>query len=88
MLTSGGLGANSSYSAGQSAGALSHDSPAVNENNTDGKDNSYGKLTKESLGFDKSQKGSMGLDFPHGKLKRESSYLSDSVQEDLILVGN
>ena len=88
MLMSGGLGANLSYSAGQSAGALSQDSLAVSENNTDGKDNSCGKLTRESSGFDKSQKSSMGLDFPHGKLKQESSCLSDSVQGDLILVGN
>ena len=88
MLTSGSLGADSSYNAGQSAGALSRDSPAVNENNTNGKDNSCGKLTQESSGFDKSQKGSMGLDFPHGKLKQESSCLSNSVQGDLILVDN
>ena len=88
MLTFGGLSANSSYSTGQSAGVLSRDSPAVSENNTDGKDNSCGKLTQESLGFDKSQKGFIGLDFPHGKLKRESSCLSNFVQGDLILVGN
>ena len=88
MLTSGGLGTNSSYSAGQSAGVLSRDSLAVSESNTDGKDNSCRKLTRESSGFDKSQKGSMWLDFSHGKLKRESSCLSNSVQEDLILVGN
>ena len=88
MLLSEGLGADSSYSTGQSAGALSRDSPAISENNTDGKDNSCRKLMQESSGFDKSQKGFMGLDFPHGKLKRESSCLSNSVQEDLILVGN
>ena len=45
MLTSGGLGANLSYSAGQFAGILFQDCPAVSENNTDGKDNSCGKLT-------------------------------------------
>ena len=88
MLTSGGLGANSSYSAGQFAGALSRDSSVVSKNNTDGKDNSCGKLTRESSRFEKSQKGSMGLDVPHGKLKRESSCLSNSVQGDLILVDN
>ena len=88
MLTSGGLGVDSSYSAGQFAGALSRDSFAVSENDTNGKDNSCKKLTRESSGFDKSQKGSMGLDFLYGKLKQESSCLSDSVQGDLILVGN
>ena len=79
MFTSGGLGADSSYSAGQSAGALFRDSPAVSENNTNSKDNSRGKLTQESSGFNKSQKGFIGLDFSHEKLKRESSYLSNSV---------
>ena len=69
MLTSGGLGANLSYNAGQSAGVLSRDSPAVGENNSDDKDNSCKKLTQESSGFDKLQKGSMGLDVPHRKLK-------------------
>ena len=88
MLTSGRLGADSSYNAGQCAGALSQDSLAIGENNTDGKDNSCGKLTQESSRFDKSQKGSMRLDFPHGKLKRESSSQSNSVQRDLILVGH
>ena len=88
MLTSGGLGADSSYSAGQSAGVLSQDSPVVSENNTDGKDNSCGKLTQESLGFDKLQKSFMGLDFPYEKLKQKSFCLSNSIQRDLILVGN
>ena len=88
MLTSGGLGADSSYSTGQSTGALSRDSPPVSENNTDGKDNPCRKLMQESLGFDKSQKGSVELDVSYGNLKQESSYLSDSVQGDVILVGN
>ena len=43
---------------------------------------------QESSRFDKLQKDSMGLDVPYGKLKQESSCLSNSVQGDLILVGN
>ena len=88
MLTFGGLNADSSYSAGQFADALSWDSPTVSENNIDDKNNSYQKLIQESLGFDKSQKSFMGLDFPYKKLKQESFCLSNSVQGDLILVDN
>ena len=79
MLTSGGVGADLSYNAGQSAGALSRNSSVVSEKNIDGKDNFCGKLTQKSSGFDKLQKGSMGLDVPHGKLKQESSCRSNFV---------
>lgn len=59
-----------------------------NINNIDYIENSSIKLTQENLGSDKLQKGFMGLDVLHEKLKQERCYLSNFVEEDLILVGN
>lgn len=44
MLISKGLNINLGYNAGQFASILSRDFFAVNENNIDSKNNSYGKL--------------------------------------------
>lgn len=58
MLTSEGLSTDLSYSTGQFTGALSQDFLAISENNINGKDNSYRKLTQENLKFNKSEKSS------------------------------
>lgn len=88
MLMSTGLDVDLSYSASSSIDVLFQDYLAVSENNTDGKNNSCGKLMQESLGCNKLQKSFIGLNFFYKKLKQESSYLRNFIQGDLILVGN
>lgn len=79
---------DSSYNEARLADALSQGSPTISENNIDDNDNSWGNVMKKSLGFDKSQKCSLRFDVLNRKLKKESFWLTNSVQGDLILIDN
>lgn len=58
-----------SYYAGQSTNVLSQDFVAISKNHIDSMEYSCEKLMQKSLGFDKLQKDSMGLDVCYRNLK-------------------
>lgn len=68
ILISGSL-SNLNYTASQSADALFQNFPAVSENNTNNKDNSWKKQMQKNLGFEKLQKSFIKLNVSYEKLK-------------------